>query len=298
MTGSLITRFAPSPSGLLHLGHAYSAWVGWQAARSVGGRFLLRIEDIDQGRCRADYDAAIVEDLAWLGLDWDGPVLRQSTRLPAYEAALAQLSSLGVIYPCFCSRKAIRAELARLGQAPHGPDGPLYPRTCRALSITEQEERMQRGDPHALRLDVDQATRLTGPLPWHDSEAGLQTARPERLGDVILARRDSPASYHLAVVVDDAAQGITLVTRGRDLFQATHLHRLLQALLGYAVPGYHHHRLITDESGQRLAKRSNSTSLRALRQAGHDPADVLTMIGATTVADLPAHRETSRPVIG
>jgi len=265
---TVITRFAPSPSGLLHLGHAYSAWVGWQAARSANGQFLLRIEDIDPDRCRPDYEAAIFEDLGWLGLDWDGPVLRQSERLPLYKAALERLSAHGLIYPCFCSRREIRAEIARLGQAPHGPDGPLYPGTCRRLDPADRDARLSQGQPHALRLDVALATGLTGPLDWHDRDAGVQAARPELLGDVILYRKDSPASYHLCVVVDDAAQGVTLVTRGRDLFHATHLHRLLQALLGYPVPRYHHHGLITDEAGQRLAKRSDAASLRALRESG------------------------------
>lgn len=265
---TVITRFAPSPSGLLHLGHAYSAWIGWRAARSAKGQFLLRIEDIDPDRCRPDYEAAIFEDLAWLGLDWDGPVLRQSERLPLYQAALGRLSALGVIYPCFCSRREIRAEIARLGHAPHGPDGPLYPGTCRRLDPADRDARLSQGQPHALRLDVALATGLTGPLDWHDREAGVQAARPELMGDVILYRKDSPASYHLCVVVDDAAQGVTLVTRGRDLFHATHLHRLLQALLGYPVPRYYHHGLITDEAGQRLAKRSDAASLRALRESG------------------------------
>ncbi|NBC32747.1 MAG: tRNA glutamyl-Q(34) synthetase GluQRS [Alphaproteobacteria bacterium] len=271
---SVVTRFAPSPTGLLHLGHAYSAWVGWQAARAAGGRFLLRIEDIDPGRCRPEYDAAIREDLAWLGLGWDGPVLRQSDRLAAYAEALQRLSDLGVLYPCFCTRKDIQAEIARLGQAPHGPDGPLYPGTCRHLDPAEREARLARGEAHAVRLDVGLADRLAGPLAWHDHEEGRQTARPALLGDVILARKDSPASYHLSVVVDDAAQGVTLVTRGRDLFHATHLHRLLQALLGYAVPLYHHHGLITDEAGRRLAKRSDAAALRALRAAGASPAEI------------------------
>ena len=271
---SVVTRFAPSPTGLLHLGHAFSALVGWRAARAAGGRFLLRIEDIDTGRCRPDYEAAILEDLAWLGLDWDGPVLRQSTRLAAYQEALTRLTEFEVVYPCFCSRKAIQVELARLATAPHGPDGPLYPGTCRSLSAAERDARIARGEPHALRLDAARAGQLAGPFGWQDQEAGWQTGVPTLLGDVVLGRRDSPASYHLAVIVDDAAQAVTLVTRGRDLFAATHLQRVLQIVLGFPEPDYRHHRLITDAAGKRLAKRSDAVSLRALRAAGLSPADL------------------------
>lgn len=278
---SVTTRFAPSPTGLLHLGHVYSAWVGWTVARNSGGRFLLRIEDIDQGRCRQEFEAAILDDLDWLGLTWDGPVLRQSERLPAYQAALDRLSELRVLYPCFCTRKAIHAELERLGQAPHGPDGALYPGTCRALPAVERDERIGRGDPYALRLDVAGAIAQAGPVDWQDQDAGRQAGQPAILGDVILSRRDSPTSYHLAVVVDDAAQGVDLVTRGKDLFHATHVQRLLQALLGYPEPGYLHHRLITDADGRRLAKRSDALSVRALRDAGRRPEDVLEMVGVT-----------------
>jgi glutamyl-Q tRNA(Asp) synthetase len=279
-----VTRFAPSPTGLLHIGHAYSAWVGWRAARQAGGRFLLRIEDIDEGRCRPEFEAAIREDLAWLGLDWDGPVWRQSERLPVYAAALERLRAMGVLYPCFCTRKDIQAEIARIGSAPHGPDGPLYPGTCRGLSEAERAARLAAGVPHALRLDVAKAAALAGPLTWHDREAGRRQASPEMLGDAVLARKDLATSYHLSVVVDDAAQGVTLVTRGLDLFHATHLHRLLQALLCLPEPDYLHHRLLTDAAGARLAKRTDAASIRALRQAGRAPAEALESMGLTESA--------------
>ena len=276
----LVTRFAPSPTGYLHLGHAYSAWVGWRTARDAGGRFLLRIEDIDIGRCRPEFEATIFEDLTWLGLDWDGPVWRQSERMPAYAAALDRLQAMGLLYPCFCSRKEIREEIARIASAPHGPDGPLYPGTCRRLSADERRRRLAAGVPHVLRLDVAAAAAMAGPLAWDDREAGRQAARPDTLGDAVLARRDLATSYHLSVVVDDAAQGVTLVTRGLDLFHATHLHRLLQALLELPVPTYRHHRLLTDAAGQRLAKRSDAVSIRAMRQAGRMPADVWATMGS------------------
>jgi glutamyl-Q tRNA(Asp) synthetase len=279
-----VTRFAPSPTGLLHIGHAYSAWVGWRAARQAGGRFLLRIEDIDEGRCRPEFEAAIREDLAWLGLDWDGPVWRQSERLPVYAAALERLRAMGVLYPCFCTRKDIQAEIARIGSAPHGPDGPLYPGTCRGLSEAERAARLAAGVPHALRLDVAKAAALAGPLAWLDRDAGRRQACPELLGDAVLARKDLATSYHLSVVVDDAAQGVTLVTRGLDLFHATHLHRLLQALLGLPEPDYLHHRLLTDAAGARLAKRTDAASIRALRQAGRAPAEALESMGLTESA--------------
>jgi glutamyl-Q tRNA(Asp) synthetase len=279
-----VTRFAPSPTGLLHIGHAYSAWVGWRAARQAGGRFLLRIEDIDEGRCRPEFEAAIREDLAWLGLDWDGPVWRQSERLPVYAAALERLRAMGVLYPCFCTRKDIQAEIARIGSAPHGPDGPLYPGTCRGLSEAERAARLAAGVPHALRLDVAKAAALAGPLAWLDRDAGRRQACPELLGDAVLARKDLATSYHLSVVVDDAAQGVTLVTRGLDLFHATHLHRLLQALLDLPEPDYLHHRLLTDAAGARLAKRTDAASIRALRQAGRTPAEALESMGLTESA--------------
>ena len=272
--GMIVTRFAPSPTGYLHLGHAYSALFAHRAAREANGRFLLRIEDIDPARCRPAFDAAILEDLSWLGLDWDGPVRRQSQHFDDYRAALAQLDALGVLYPCFCSRKEIAAEIARADAAPHGPAGAAYPGICRTLSEAERAERKAAGQPYALRLDVAGAVAITGPLIWRDRAAGRIEAHPEIEGDAVLARRDTPTSYHLAVTVDDHLQGVTLVTRGMDLFAATHIHRLLQALLGYATPDYHHHPIRTNAEGVRLSKRDGAVSIRALREAGHSTDEV------------------------
>jgi glutamyl-Q tRNA(Asp) synthetase len=274
-----ITRFAPSPTGHLHLGHAHSALFGWRAARQVGGRFLLRIEDIDPQRCRPAFEADLMEDLAWLGLDWEKPVRRQSEHFDDYRAALARLQALDLVYPCFCTRKDIAAEIARAGHAPQGPDGPLYPGLCRHLSADIRTARLACGEAYALRLNVAEACRQAGPLRWHDRGQGWQEATPEILGDVVLARKDTPTSYHLSVTVDDDLQGVTLVTRGQDLFSATHLHRLLQALLGLAAPDYHHHGLLVNEQGERLAKRDGARSLRSLREAGHGAAEVRAMAG-------------------
>ena len=282
----VVTRFAPSPTGYLHLGHAASALVGWQAAKESGGRFLLRIEDIDATRCRQQFEAAIQEDLVWLGLDWEQPVRRQSEHMSDYSAALHRLETLGVLYPCFCTRREIEAEIAAAAQAPHGPDGPLYPGTCRRLTAAERAERMARGLAYALRLDAAKAADLAGPLAW--TEAGRRVAvDPLRLGDAVLARKDVPASYHLAVTVDDALQGVTLVTRGEDLFHATHLHRLLQRLLGLAEPAYKHHILLTNAAGRRLAKRDGALALRALRRAGRTPVEVRAM---ASIVDQPMSR--------
>ncbi|MBV9374004.1 MAG: tRNA glutamyl-Q(34) synthetase GluQRS, partial [Alphaproteobacteria bacterium] len=225
--GLTVTRFAPSPTGYLHLGHVRSALEGWRAARSDGGRFLLRIEDIDPTRCREEYAAAIVEDLAWLGLDWDGPVRKQSEHLDDYREALARLDALGVLYPCFCTRREIQAEIARAGGAPQGDVGPRYPGTCRRFASDEIAAKQRSGSDYALRLDLARALALTGPLDWY--EGGCRRgAEPEMLGDVVLGRKEFPASYHLAVTVDDAIQGVSLVTRGEDLAPATHIHRVLQ----------------------------------------------------------------------
>lgn len=273
-----VTRFAPSPSGHLHLGHAFAALFA-HAAAGEGGRFLVRIEDIDAARCRSEYEAAIFEDLAWLGLDWDRQVVRQSERGAAYADALGRLEDLGLLYPCFCTRAEIRAEVAGSASAPHGPEGPLYPGTCRALSATERAARVAAGTPHALRLDVGRAAERTGTLTWHDAEAGTVGAAPEQLGDVVLARKGLSTSYHLAVVVDDAFQGVTLVTRGADLFHATHIHRLLQAALGLPTPLYRHHRLILGHDGKRLATRHGAAALRSLRSQGWTAARVRESVG-------------------
>lgn len=270
----IVTRFAPSPTGHLHLGHVRSAWEGWHAAREAGGRFLLRIEDIDRGRCRLEFDTAIVAELAWLGLDWDGPIRRQSEHFADYRAALARLDERRLIYPCFCTRRAIQAEIARAGGAPQGEGGAIYPGTCRRLSSAERAARIAAGADYALRLDVAAALARTGALDW--SEDGRRVvADPAALGDVVLARKDIPTSYHLAVTVDDALQGVTLVTRGVDLFAATHIHRLLQALLDLPTPVYRHHRVLTDASGRRLAKRDAALTVRAMRDAGLGPAQIV-----------------------
>ncbi|MFA7428995.1 MAG: tRNA glutamyl-Q(34) synthetase GluQRS [Rhodospirillaceae bacterium] len=277
-----VTRFAPSPTGRLHLGHAWSALF---AARAAGpeGRFLLRIEDIDPVRCRPEFTAAILEDLAWLGLRWETPVRHQSAHLADYAAALGRLRELGVIYPCFCTRTDIQREIGDIHRAPHGPDGALlYPGTCRALPADEAATR-EAAEPHALRLDMARAMALAGnALAWTDLARGAQQAAPQMFGDVVLARKDTPTSYHLAVTVDDALQGITLVTRGVDLFEATHVHRLLQALLGLPTPRYHHHALLTGPDGKRFAKRDQSLTLRALRESGLSVKEVLGMLDGKT----------------
>ncbi len=276
--GVVVTRFAPSPSGLLHLGHAAAALFAWDRAREAGGRFLLRIEDIDTTRCRPEFEAALLEDTAWLGLEWPQPVWRQSGRLAAYLASLEQLRALGVIYPCFCTRRDIRQEVERMARAPHGPEGPLYPGTCRRLDSEEAAARVESGQSHAWRLDISAALERLGEraagLDWVDLGGGEQRAVPDVLGDVVLARKDIGTSYHLAVVVDDAAQGVTMVTRGIDLQPATHLHRLLQELLGLPAPRWWHHALVRDDAGRRLAKSRQSPPLRELRQRGWSPEQV------------------------
>jgi glutamyl-Q tRNA(Asp) synthetase len=269
-----VTRFAPSPTGLLHLGHAFAAGFAYQAA--AGGSFLVRLEDIDLTRSRPDYETAIFADLSWLGFQWQQPVRRQSEHFDDYRAALDKLEALGLLYPCFCTRR----DIANAGQAPQGPDGPLYPGTCRALNIKDRADRIASGVPYALRLDVEKAVQRAGsPLSWNDLDLGECVASPAIFGDVVLARKETPASYHLSVVVDDALQGITLVTRGVDLLSATHLHRLLQHLLDLPVPQYRHHRLITDEHGQRLAKRDNARSIQSLRESGWTTTRVWQAVG-------------------
>ncbi len=275
-----VTRFAPSPTGWLHLGHAYAAIFAEQKARQNQGRFLIRLEDIDGTRSRPEYETALFDDLHWLGLTWETPVLRQSDHAADYRQALEELATQDLLYPCFCTRREIQEEIARAPQAPHGPDGPLYPGTCRHLSPKERQAFIESGQPYALRLDIEKATHRIGhSLQWEDLGRGLQTANPNIFGDVVLARKDTPASYHLAVVVDDARQGITLVTRGEDLFEATHLHRLLQELLGLPVPSWLHHHLVTDDLGKRLAKRDNARSLRNLREEGWTPEKVHQVFG-------------------
>jgi glutamyl-Q tRNA(Asp) synthetase len=273
---SIVTRFAPSPTGYLHLGHAAAALFGWQHARAAGGRFLLRLEDIDATRCRPDYATAILEDLAWLGLDWDGPVRVQSQHFAEYRRALDQLDAGGFLYPCFCTRAAISREIAEAAGAPHDPDGAMrYPGTCRRLSPMERARRIAAGEAHALRLDVAAAlAAVATPLGFEDAERGRIACRPERFGDPVLARRDTPASYHLCVTHDDALQGVTLVTRGDDLLAATDLHRLLQALMGWPTPRYAHHALLTDARGRRFAKRDQAVTLRALRAQGYSPREI------------------------
>lgn len=275
----IVTRFAPSPTGRLHRGHALAALVGWQAAREAGGRFLLRIEDIDLGRCRPEFEAGIAEDLAWLGLDWERPVRRQSEHFPDYRAALDRLERDGLIYPCFCTRAEIEAEIAAAGGAPQGPDGPRYPGICRDLSASERAAKRSAGIPFARRLDAAAAASRIGALHWHEADRGEVAVDPLLHGDVVLARKDIPTSYHLAVVLDDALQGVTLVTRGEDLFAATHVHRLLQTLLDLPAPRYRHHRLITDMQGRRLAKRDAAATLASLRDSGVDPRALRAELG-------------------
>jgi glutamyl-Q tRNA(Asp) synthetase len=286
---SRVLRFAPSPNGYLHLGHAYSALLNADMTRESGGRLLLRIEDIDSDRCRPEYEEAIYEDLRWLGLSWQEPVRRQSAHFADYEMAIGRLEAEGLLYPSFESRRelaALAAELDRQGGWPRDPDGvPIYPGRARRLSAAECQRRRAAGEPFTLRLAMDKAMARAGVLTWTETGAGpggqtgLITAAPQMWGDVVLARKDSPASYHLAAVVDDALQGVTDVVRGRDLFWATGIHRLLQALLGLPEPTYHHHRLILDEAGQKLAKSTQATGLRELRATGLQPFDIRRMVG-------------------
>jgi glutamyl-Q tRNA(Asp) synthetase len=273
------TRFAPSPTGYLHLGHAFSAFNAWKRARDAGGRFLLRLEDIDPTRCRPECAEAIRQDLAWLGFDWDGPVRVQSRHLADYQAVLDGLAEQGLVYPCFCTRADVLREISTSAAAPHGPDGaPLYPGTCRRLSATERAERIALGQRFALRLDMQAALR---PGLWYQEEGqGRIPCRPEAFGDVVLARKDAPASYHLCVTHDDALQGVTLVTRGEDLRPSTDLHRLIQALMGWPVPVYAHHRLMLDSEGKRLAKRDRAMTIRDMRARGLSARDVVAQVQA------------------
>ena len=280
MADQIVTRFAPSPTGYLHLGHAHSALDGWRRAVESGGRFILRLEDIDAGRSKPEFEEAIYEDLAWLGLAWELPVRRQSDHMNDYAAALAKLDFAGMIYPCFCTRGEIKAEIGRMGGAPHpGEGGAIYPGTCRHLTGEERAEKLAAGTEHALRLDMERAIHKVGALRWHDGGRGDMAVDAGRHGDVVLARKDISSSYHLAVTIDDALQGITLVTRGDDLVSFTDIHRVLQALLGLKVPLYHHHKLLTDNEGRRLAKRDQSITLRAFRAAGRSAEEVRAMAG-------------------
>ncbi|MBR0790537.1 tRNA glutamyl-Q(34) synthetase GluQRS [Bradyrhizobium manausense] len=284
-----VFRFAPSPNGHLHLGHAYSALLNLDRARESGGRLLLRIEDIDATRCRPEYETAIYQDLAWLGIVWETPVRRQSEHLADYRAALEQLSALGLVYPAFESR----AEIAKLvaareadGPWPRDPDGaPLYPGDAKSLPAGERSRLIDSGAPYALRLDMAAACRRLSGLTWNElgegpeGERGTVAARPEAWGDVVLARKETPTSYHLSVVVDDALQGVSEIVRGQDLFHATSVHRLLQALLGLPEPAYRHHPLIRDAEGRKLSKSDRSTGLRELRAAGSSPAGIRLFVG-------------------
>ena len=275
-----VLRFAPSPTGRLHLGNGFSALYSFAVAQALGGRFLLRVEDIDQGRCRPEHEAALLADLAWLGLRWEQPVRRQSDHMADYAAALETLNAMGLIYPCFCTRKQIAAEVAAAPAAPHGPDGIVYSGTCRHLSHGEARDRVAGGAPHAFRLDVEKAAKQAGTgLYWHDRQQGRQALQPDLHGDVVLARKYTPTSYHLAVTVDDALQGISHVTRGLDLFAASHVHRLLQALLNLPTPEYDHHSLIQDPDGIRLAKRHGAVSLEDLRDEGRQPGELRRSLG-------------------
>ncbi|MGJ8645026.1 MAG: tRNA glutamyl-Q(34) synthetase GluQRS [Luteolibacter sp.] len=276
----MITRFAPSPTGEMHLGHVYAALVARDLAREKeDGRFLLRHEDIDSSRVREEYYSLIETDLKWLGIDWDGEPLLQTERLDAYAEALEKLKTLGLAYPCFCTRKDIQQELERMHAAPHSHESQLYPGMCRALDPGEATQRIAAGEAHSWRLNSAKAAKSHGTLHFKDLEHCITEVDENENGDIVLARKDIGIAYHLAVVVDDEFQGITHVTRGEDLFSATHVHRQLQALLGYREPVYLHHPLVTDEHGKRLAKRNHSKAIRLLREQGHSPEEVIEMTG-------------------
>jgi glutamyl-Q tRNA(Asp) synthetase len=273
----MLTRFAPSPTGELHLGHAYSAVLAHHAARGAGGRFLIRIDDIDGSRSRELFVGASLADLAWLGINWDGDPVRQSARLGDYAAALDTLRSRDLVYPCFCTRADIAASLS----APHGPSGAIYPGTCRNLYEADRDRRTV-DEPHCWRLDMARAVALVDNLTWEEAGQRMRVADPLAHGDIVLARKDAPASYHLASTLDDAMMGVTHVIRGADLVASTDVHRLLQTLLGLATPLYRHHALVCGPDGKRLAKRDAAASLASLRAAGID--------GPKLAADLAADR--------
>jgi glutamyl-Q tRNA(Asp) synthetase len=284
-----VFRFAPSPNGYLHLGHAYSALLNDDMARAADGRLLLRIEDIDAARCRPEYEAAILDDLRWLGIAWQPNVRRQSEHFDDYQAAVTRLEAMGLLYPGFESRgeiAALVAERDRQGRWPRDPDGvPLYPGRARKMPQAERDRRRRDGEPFALRLAVDPAVARAGVLTWNETglgpqgQCGIVAAAPQMWGDVVLARKGTPTSYHLAVAIDDALQGVTDVVRGQDLFWSTAIHRLLQALLGLPEPTYHHHRLIMDAGGRKLSKSALATSIGELRASGATPADIRRMVG-------------------
>jgi len=275
-----VFRFAPSSNGHLHLGHALSALLNADMAKAVGGRLLLRIEDIDEARCRPEYEAAIYEDLIWLGIDWEEPVRRQSEHYDDYRTALTKLEAMSLVYPSFESRAEIAALVAIREPWPRDPDGaPVYPGDAKAMSPVDRVRRMASGEPYALRLDMAAAIARAGRLTWTEAGEGDVVADPAAWGDVILARKETPTSYHLAVVVDDAIQGVTDVVRGRDLFHSTSVHRLLQALLGLPAPRYRHHRLILDADGKKLSKSTAATGLRELRAQGVTPAEICRLVG-------------------
>jgi glutamyl-Q tRNA(Asp) synthetase len=283
-TDKVITRFAPSPSGALHLGHAYSAKLNYDFAIENGGEFILRIEDIDHLRCKTEYENSIFVDLHWLGLKWPTPVRRQSDHFEDYAAALKILSDKGLLYPCFCTRKDIREEINESTRAPHmgskmGPEGLIYPGICRHLTDKEKEEKMNEGIPHAMRIDLKKALSLVNePLYWTDLRTGTQKAEPELMGDVVLARKDFPTSYHLSVVVDDDIQKITHIIRGGDLYYASHFQRLLQYLLNLKPVTYDHHPLLKTKDGNRLAKRDKSITINSIRESSKTPVDLGAMI--------------------
>ena len=282
MSMEVVTRFAPSPTGNLHLGHAYSALIAEREARLSNGKFLLRIEDIDVERCNSAFEKSILQDLSWLKLKWPEPVRKQSNHMADYTKGLEKLHNLGLLYRCTLTRK----ELAEAMSAPHENDAAKINQsspgnTLRYISTRENERRLEKGAPYAIRLRMEAAASLAGKLKWFDTKHGEQSAEPEIFGDIVLARKDIATSYHLSVTIDDAVQGVTRVTRGDDLFQVTHIHRLLQSLLELPTPDYHHHKIITDENGVRLAKRNKSASLKDLRESGQKPEDLIRRLGFT-----------------
>jgi len=277
----IVTRFAPSPTGYLHMGHAYSAMLAWKQAMDSDGHFILRMEDIDQSRCLPEFEDGIREDLSWLGLSWDVPVRRQSDHFDDYAAILERLYSRELLYPCFCTRKEIMAEVARSKSAPHGPDGPAYPGTCKHMSASDRDNHFTAEKPYALRLNMEKAlagVNLSN-LTFLERDKGHIQCDPSAFGDVVLARKDTPTSYHLAVTLDDALQGINLVVRGQDLFEATHIHRLLQHLLDLPTPEYLHHGLVSDMKGRRLSKRDKDATIRSLRENGYSLEEVKKLSG-------------------